>query len=274
MARPRLHNFARMARYAVGGASLSAAHLLIRKGPRAAAAHLVRAGRMRDRDFGRGLPLITVVEILRKLGATHPIIVHIHPWHTATISSDPKHEWPNFLVGLIAAAVKPLHALEVGTGTGRSTCQIAAQVRGGGSVVTIAPPREWSDPQARPSRDQLTEEHMFSDNGHFAWERTPFADRIQIIRTDSRMIDYAPLNRRFNFVFIDGSHTEAAVRQDTERVLPFLADGAVFLWHDYESSVLSHGVDRYLHRLSQTTPWPIHIIEYTTLAIQIRRPQG
>lgn len=97
------------------------------------------------------------------------------------------------------------------------------------------------------------------------------ADRIQVIRTDSRTMDYAPLDRRFDFVFIDGSHTEGAVRQDTEQVFPFLADGAVLLWHDYESSVLSHGVDRYLHRLSRTTPWPIAIIEYTTLAIQIRR---
>lgn len=166
MARPRLHNLARMTRYAIAGASLSAAHLLLRKGPRTAAAHLVRAGRMRDRDFGRGLPLITIVEILRKLEPSRPVTFQIHPWHTATISSDPKHEWPNFLVGLIAAAVRPLEALEIGTGTGRSTCQIAAQLRPDGHVVTIAPPQEWCDPQARPSRDQLTEEHMFSDNGH------------------------------------------------------------------------------------------------------------
>lgn len=271
MARPRLHNLTRMARYAVGGASLSTVHLLLRKGPRAAAAHLVRAGRMRDRDFGRGLPVITVVDILRKLGANRSVTLHIHPWHTATISSDLKHEWPNFLVALIGAAVSPLHALEVGTGTGRSTCQIAAQLRPGGSVVTIAPPAEWSDPRRRPSRDQLTEEHMFSDNGHFAWEATPLEDRIHLLRIDSRTMDYARLGRTFDFVFIDGSHTEAAVRQDTERILPFLAAGAVVLWHDYESSVLSHGVDRYLHGLGRSTPWPIYIIEYTTLAIQIRR---
>lgn len=271
MARPRLHNITRMVRYAIGGASLSTAHLLLRQGPWMAAAHLVRAGRMRDRDFGRGLPLITVVEILRKLDANHPVTLQIHPWHTATISSDPKHEWPNFLVGLIAGAARPLHALEVGTGTGRSTCQIAAQLRPGGTVVTIAPPREWSNPHARPGRDELTEEHMFSDNGRFTWEGTPLQPRVQLIRSDSRTMDYVPLDRKFDFVFIDGSHTEAAVRQDTERALPFLADGAVVLWHDYESSVLSHGVDRYLHHLSRTTPWPIHIIEYTTLAIQIRR---
>lgn len=271
MARPRLHNITRMVRYAVGGASLSTAHLLLRQGPRMAAAHLVRAGRMRDRDFGRGLPLITVVEILRKLDANHPVTMQIHPWHTATISSDPKHEWPNFLVGLIAAAARPLHALEVGTGTGRSTCQIGAQLRDGASVVTIAPPSDWKDPDARPARAQLTEEHYFSTNGRFAWEGTPLQPRVQLIRSDSRTMDYAPLNRKFDLVFIDGSHSEAAVTQDTERVMPFLANGAVILWHDYESSVLSHGVDRYLQHLSRTSPWPIYIIEYTTLAIQIRR---
>ncbi len=51
-------------------------------------------------------------------------------------------------------------------------------------------------------------------------------------------MDYALLNRKFDIVFIDGSHTEVAITQDTKRVLPFLADGAVSLWHDYECSVL------------------------------------
>ena len=75
----------------------------------------------------------------------------------------------------------------------------------------------------------------------------------------------------YDFVFIDGSHSYEAVKADTERVLPFVAEGGVIAWHDYGSSVLSHGVYKYLNEMSRREPWPIMAIEYTTLAIQIRR---
>ncbi len=261
-----------MVRYAVGGISPSVVHLLLRKGPRVTAAHLVRSGRMRDRDFERGLPVISVVDIVKRLGHGKPFAFHIVDSHTASISSDPRNTLPNFLVGLIAAAVRPLYALEIGTGHGRSTGQIAAQLREGASVVTIAPPLQWSDPQHRPNCKELTELHTFNKTGErFAWEGTTLEKRIEPIRADSRTMDYAPLGRQFDFVFIDGSHTEDAVRKDTECALPFLSGGAVALWHDYESSVLSHGVDKYLHRLAKSSQWPIYAIEHTTVAIQIRR---
>lgn len=261
-----------MLRYALGGVSPSTLHLLTRKGPKIAAAHLVRGGRRIDREFRRGLPVITIVDVLKKLQDDRPFVFQVNASHGTTISADPNNQLPNFLIGLIAAAVKPLHALEIGTGHGGGTCQIAAQLEEGGSVVTIAPPPEWSDPLCRPAPEELTELYSFiRTDGRFAWEGTSLETKIELIRADSRTMDYTPLRRKFDFVFIDGSHTEDAVRKDTECVLPFLAEGAVILWHDYESGVLSHGVDKYLHRLSKSSQWPMHVIEYTTLAIQIRR---
>ncbi len=138
-------------------------------------------------------------------------------------------------------------------------------------MVTIAPPIEWVDPQRRPNSEELTEPHTFTDtNSRFLWEGTSLEGKIELIRADSRTMNYAFVDRRFDFVFIDGSHTEDAVQKDTECVLRFLAEGAVVLWHDYESSVLSHGVDKYLHRLANASKWPIYAIEQTTLAIQMR----
>ena len=270
MASPRVHNIARMLRYVAGGISPSVLQLFVRKGPKTAAAHLVRTGRMRDRDSGRGLPTIRVADILKKLEGDKPFVFHVTASHMASISSDSTNTLPNLLVGLVAAAVRPMYALEIGTGYGRSTCQIAAQLREKGSVVTIAPPIEWSDPQYRPAAQELTELHTFRDAGaRFAWEGTVLEGRIELIRADSRTMDYAPLGRKFDFVFIDGSHTEDAVRKDTECIVPYLSEGAVVLWHDYGSSVLSHGVDKYLHQLSKLSKWPIYAIEHTTVAIQI-----
>ena len=132
MKKIRFHNLRRMFRYAVGGLSLFVLHLLIRKGPRKAAAFLVRTGRMKDRDFGRGLPLVTVREILRKLQGNKPFTVELKASNVAGISGNPNNTLPQYLIGLIAAAVRPLYALEIGTGSGGATCQIAAQLREGG----------------------------------------------------------------------------------------------------------------------------------------------
>jgi len=235
----------------------------------------VRTGRMKDRDFGRGLPLVTVREILSKLQGNKPFTVELKASNIAGISGDPNNTLPQYLIGLIAAAVRPLYALEIGTGSGGATCQIAAQLREGGSVVTIDTPLEWSNPLVRPAHAELSElgriMRSTAGNKRFAWHGSPLEIRIELIRADSRTMDYTSLGRKFDLVFIDASHTENAVRRDTECVLPFLADEAVILWHDYESSNLSHGVDKYLDELSRSSEWPIHIIEYTTLAIQIRR---
>lgn len=246
--------------------------MLVRKGPRAAAAYVVRTGRVRERILGSGLPHITIREVLKRLRGSEPFTLHVNPLHTANISSDPLERHPNYLIGLLAGAVRPRNALEIGTGSGKSTFSIAAQLQEDGSLITVDAPLEWHDPSSYMDDATLTETSNFTRAYRIPdWDSSPLVEKITAIREDSRSLDYSRFDFQFDFVFIDGSHSEEAVRQDTEQVIPYLADGAVLLWHDYGSSKLSHGVTAYLHEFSARSRWPVHVIEYTTLAIQIRR---
>ena len=265
-----LGNVTRLLKYAVRSASVGVVQLAAVCGPRNAAAFIVRAGRMQDRMMGCGLPVCSIADVIRKLRGQDVFSVNLGADRLAMVSSDPIDGSPDLAISVIAAAANPRFALEIGTARGGGTCAIAMQLKNGNRVVTVGPPEEWIDPKKRPGG--LTDRRFF-DNlpGRFAWDGTPFVSRIDPIKADSRTLDYSRFGCKFDFVFIDGSHSYEAVKADTERVLPFVAEGGVIAWHDYGSSVLSHGVYKYLNEMSRREPWPIMAIEYTTLAIQIRR---
>jgi hypothetical protein len=64
-----------------------------------------------------------------------------------------------------------------------------------------------------------------------------FSRDLQNVRTiehNSLTFDFSTLRERFDLIFVDGDHTYAGVRSDTENVLPLLRDErSIIVWHDY-----------------------------------------
>ncbi|MEC5393868.1 class I SAM-dependent methyltransferase [Bergeyella sp. RCAD1439] len=57
---------------------------------------------------------------------------------------------------------------------------------------------------------------------------------INHLEGDTKTFDFASLGRRYDLVFIDGDHSYAMVRQDTEKVFEHLVHSdTVVVWHDY-----------------------------------------
>ena len=51
---------------------------------------------------------------------------------------------------------------------------------------------------------------------------------------DSRIFDYAGLNKKFDVIFIDGNHHFDFVKSDTEKVFEHLVhENSIVVWHDY-----------------------------------------
>jgi len=59
-------------------------------------------------------------------------------------------------------------------------------------------------------------------------------EKIIHIKANSRSFDFGGINRKFDLVFIDGSHHYDDVKADTENVFTHLIhDKSVVVWHDY-----------------------------------------
>lgn len=61
----------------------------------------------------------------------------------------------------------------------------------------------------------------------------------------------------YDLIFLDADHTYAAVKHDTEILLPLLAPEGVFVWHDYANwgrFSRKNGVPEALHELSERLP--------------------
>lgn len=113
--------------------------------------------------------------------------------------------------------------LEIGTDEGNTTLNLAANVREGGSVVTIDLSAD-SPLHRRTPRDVGAQ-----------YRDSSFAPRIRQVLGDSATLDWSDLGGPFDLIFLDGSHELEYVRSDTANALAHLSPGGAVIWHDYGS---------------------------------------
>jgi predicted O-methyltransferase YrrM len=109
-----------------------------------------------------------------------------------------------------------------------------------------------------------------SDRNFFAgeWDRgeafrdTPEAERITVLHGDSATFDFTPFAGQMDVVFVDGAHTYAYVKSDTENALALLAAGGTIVWDDYPAIA---GIYHYLNELARTLDRPLYHIYGTRL---------
>lgn len=129
---------------------------------------------------------------------------------------------------------RPSKVLEVGTHIGASTVSILAALRqrareaptSPGKLVTVDI-RDVNDRESRPwvkYKSKNSPREMSQLMGS--------ADRVQFVVSTS--ISYlSGCTERFDFIFLDGSHSATSVYQEVPLALNCLNDGGVILLHDY-----------------------------------------
>ena len=90
---------------------------------------------------------------------------------------------------------------------------------------------------------------------------------VLCIQANSLNFDFSTLNKKFDFIFVDGDHSYRAVKSDTKNVYQLLKDeNSIIVWHDYgfdpetpRHSVISGILDgmpteahQYLYHVSNT----------------------
>ena len=144
----------------------------------------------------------------------------------------------NQLVWLAQQASKAKLIVEIGCFRGRGTRAMADNLKPGGHIFTIDTWEGSQSLKSAPSRKEIERvgsdvvERQFNDNLHDHIE----AGRVTPIRWDSQQgipPVLAPYMNSVDFLFIDGDHSEAAVRSDILTFRRLVRDGGIVSGDDY-----------------------------------------
>jgi hypothetical protein len=76
--------------------------------------------------------------------------------------------------------------------------------------------------------------------------------RITQLLHDAYKFDPVPYRQSMDFIYIDGDHSYAGVKNDTEKALQMLKPGGTMMWHDYGPG--SDGLVQYFVEFTQARP--------------------
>ncbi|MBM3214272.1 class I SAM-dependent methyltransferase [Candidatus Poribacteria bacterium] len=148
----------------------------------------------------------------------------------------------------LVRARKPRAVFEIGTFDGRTTANLARNSPPDAVVYTLD-----LTPGADASGDLAPGDAAYARKSHVGARLTEVdtATRTKIVQLygDSAIFDFSPYAGSIDFVFVDGSHHEDYVRNDTAKALELVALGGMVVWHDYANAHWL-GVTRALDDLS------------------------
>lgn len=134
----------------------------------------------------------------------------------------------------LALCTRPRRLLEVGSFRGYATKLLAAHTQKDSVIVAVdRDPRHGEAYRGLPEAAKI--------------ER-----RVGEVGPEAFATDAAG---SYDLIFLDADHSYAAVRRDTELLLPLLAPDGLFIWHDYANwGRVSgrNGVPQYLHEIAAT----------------------
>ncbi len=147
-------------------------------------------------------------------------------------------------IATIVKLTMPKTIFEFGTFDGTTTLQMALNSDEETRIYTLNIPLD------------LQKSHLQSDSGDVLFKEKFIigekflnhncSKKIHQILADSALYDYSNHYDSVDMVFIDGSHSYAYVKNDTEQALKMIKNGGVILWHDY---LVWNGVTDYLNEL-------------------------
>jgi predicted O-methyltransferase YrrM len=216
--------------------------------------------------FTGALPRVPLAEVIP---ASKEVEVHLprafdRKFGTSITVEEASH------LGAIAKSLRARKVLEIGTYDGNSALTLAANLEEGGEVVTVDLPPDfdlkkdqgtltYSDGEMNlTARDQLGRQYR----NHL------LSSRIRQVFGDSASLDWTQLGGPFELIFVDGCHTEAYVRSDSENALKTLAAGGAIVWHDYGMiPEVSGVVDRIAREVAGLR---VYALEGTRLALGLK----
>jgi predicted O-methyltransferase YrrM len=147
----------------------------------------------------------------------------------------------------------PRNCFEIGTFDGRTTLNLAANMKPGMQIYTLDLPAS-SVEKAAFELEEADKKYICKERSGLRFAHSKYADRITQLFGDSATFDYSSLHGRMDFVFIDGSHSYEYVLSDSRTALRLLGpNGGTIVWHDYDTPYWP-GVTRALNEFYMGDP--------------------
>jgi predicted O-methyltransferase YrrM len=143
-------------------------------------------------------------------------------------------EYEQRILATLVQAQQPKEILEIGTFNGLSTATMALNSQARISTIDIEASYigKLKLPIVRKARSYDDVRYIAKEAIGQHYKKRPFADRITQLLCDSALLQKC-LKRKFDFIFIDGSHSYEYTRSDTKYALAHVRRGGTILWHDY-----------------------------------------
>jgi predicted O-methyltransferase YrrM len=176
-----------------------------------------------------------------------------------------EHNVTAFELLSICAFVKDFNAkkvFEIGTYDGRTSRAIAMNLPEDGILYTLNLPSETKKVDLETSPVDVNLAAKVESGERFL--NKPEAQKINQVWGDSANFDFSHFYGAMDVVFIDGAHSEAYAKNDTEAALKLLKEsGGLIIWHDAHL----YGVVKFLKSWKSAHQYPVYFIKETTVAV-------
>jgi predicted O-methyltransferase YrrM len=173
-----------------------------------------------------GLPRIGLKELLPESGGPWNIEIALFP---KTYASILEIELLALLVMMKIANAK--NVFEFGTYKGVSVTQFALNADGQSRIYTLDLPEQTQ--QTELDITDPDEARIAREPGKGSLVPPELRSRITFLREDSALFDDTPYAGGMDFVFVDGAHSYAYVKNDSEKGWRMLRKGGIIAWHDF-----------------------------------------
>ncbi len=147
---------------------------------------------------------------------------------------------------------------EFGTCSGRTTYLMALNACSDAQITTLTLPPDDPSMQLHSEMNAHDVSHAVSEShfDQFVYSETEVAHKVKQLFQDSAALDVEPYRGKMDLIFIDGGHSYAYIKSDTEKALQMIAPGGCIVWHDYRGLRCreTRGVFRYLNELHRDLP--------------------
>jgi hypothetical protein len=170
---------------------------------------------------------------------------------------------------LTLLAKRASHLFEFGTCSGRTTYLWALNSPVDARITTLTLPPDDVQMELSPEMQGNDIQHAISESSfdRFVYSDTSVEAKIEQLFQDSATLDTGPYQGKMDLIFVDGGHSYAYVKNDSDKALEMVAPGGMIIWHDYRGRRCkeTEGVYRYLNELSGT--YPLQLVDGTSLVV-------
>jgi predicted O-methyltransferase YrrM len=132
------------------------------------------------------------------------------------------------------AHFKPKSVFEFGTFDGRTTINMAINAPYDAKIFTLdLPKNQIAKTKFKLDKEDLKYAKIVTSGSRYMGKEG--SGKIVQLFGDSATFDYKPYLGKIDFIFVDGSHAKAYIKNDTETALRLRSKNGVILWHDYAS---------------------------------------